>query len=194
MNHSFRLAALALLLVASLPVSLLNADDEVASDNSTASTNKAVVSRFVETVLNRGEYDQTATFVDAAYRDNNAQGAQKGPAMVADTERFRRLVFPDLSFEVEDLMAEGDRVMVRLRLRGTHSGKAMGVEPTGGNLDMRAVRIYRLDEGKMVEGWAMSDMIELYRATGHTVSPPSPATEATFEEEPPAAAISHGRR
>lgn len=158
-----------------LPASL------VATDHDTATRNKDVVSRFVETVLNQGEYDKTAAFVGANYRDNNAQGEQKGPAMVADTERFRRLVFPDLSFELVDLMAEGDRVMVHLRLRGTHSGNAMGVEPTGGRLDMRAVRVYRLADGKLIEGWAMSDMIELYRATGHTVSPPSQATQTAYQ-------------
>lgn len=61
--------------------------------------------------------------------------------------------FPDLRLEIEDMIAEDDRVAVRSRLRGTHEGKLMGVEPTGREITMSVITIYRFEDGKIAERW-----------------------------------------
>lgn len=61
--------------------------------------------------------------------------------------------FPDVRFEIQDTIAEDDRVAVRFRLRGTHEGKLMGVEPTGREITMSVITIYRFEDGKIAERW-----------------------------------------
>ncbi len=55
------------------------------------------------------------------------------------------------------LFAEGDKVVVRYRFTGTHSGPFLGVAPTGKTVSVQGIAIYRIAEGRIVEGWALSD-------------------------------------
>ncbi len=76
--------------------------------------------------------------------------------------------FPDLRVRIEDMVAEGDRVAVRLRFEGTHQGPFRGIEATGRPISFGAIRIYRLVGGKVVETWANQDspgLIQQLRAT-----------------------------
>lgn len=61
--------------------------------------------------------------------------------------------FPDVRFEIQDMIAENDRVAVRFRIRGTHEGRLMGVEPTGREITMSVITIYRFKDGKIAERW-----------------------------------------
>ena len=75
----------------------------------------------------------------------------------AEAEGLHRMLttaFPDLRIAVDDVVAEDDRVVVRLRFRGTHRGSFQGIEPTGRSVEFGAIRIYRLDDGLVVETWA----------------------------------------
>jgi predicted ester cyclase len=57
---------------------------------------------------------------------------------------------------VEDIIAEGDRVAARVTMRGTHLGEFDGIAPTGKRVEVRAIDIYRITDGKIVEHWAMA--------------------------------------
>lgn len=61
--------------------------------------------------------------------------------------------FPDLRIDVEDMIAEDDRVAVRSVLRGTHEGKLMGIEPTNREITLSVITIYRFEDGKIAERW-----------------------------------------
>jgi len=65
--------------------------------------------------------------------------------------------FPDLHFTFEDLIAEGDKVVVRWTSRGTQQGELMGIPPTGKQFSATGIEIYRLEGGKIVEHWLESD-------------------------------------
>ncbi len=65
--------------------------------------------------------------------------------------------FPDLSITVEDMIAEGDRVAARVTMRGTHLGEFMGVAPTGKPVEVRAIDMFRIANGKIVEHWGHAD-------------------------------------
>ena len=71
--------------------------------------------------------------------------------------------FPDIEVDVEDVVAEGDRVVVRLRFRGTHRGPFQGIGPTGRRVAFGAIRVYRLADGLVVETWAHQDSMGLVR-------------------------------
>src|ERR671936_2264400 len=65
--------------------------------------------------------------------------------------------FPDMLATVEDVIAEGDKVVGRVTLRGTHQGEFMGIPPTGKQVSMTAIGIDRIKDGKFVESWWNED-------------------------------------
>jgi predicted ester cyclase len=83
------------------------------------------------------------------------------PAKLIDTfkETFSeaRESFPDLSITVEDVMAEGDRVVALVVMRGTHRGEFQGIAPTGKRVDVKAIDMFRISGGKIVEHWGHAD-------------------------------------
>lgn len=74
--------------------------------------------------------------------------------------------FPDIEFTTEDLVAEGDRVVIRAVGRGTHEGELMGIEPTGREVTLSTIVIFRVRDGKIVERWAQTDTLGLLRQMG----------------------------
>ena len=65
--------------------------------------------------------------------------------------------FPDLSIMVEDVIAEGDRVAARVTGRGTHRREFQGIAPTGKRVEVRAMGMFRISNGKIVEHWGHAD-------------------------------------
>jgi predicted ester cyclase len=72
---------------------------------------------------------------------------------------------PDARYEVDDLIAEGDRVVVRWRLLGTHQGDFRGIAPTGRALALKGIAIHRVEGGKLMERWVVSDLHGLLEET-----------------------------
>jgi steroid delta-isomerase-like uncharacterized protein len=71
-------------------------------------------------------------------------------------EMFRG-AFPDLKMSPEDIIAEGDKVVIRARLQGTHSGEFMGIPATGKKIDLPVIDIMRFQGGKAIEHWGAMD-------------------------------------
>ena len=76
-------------------------------------------------------------------------------------EMMRR-AFPDLQAHVEDVVAAGDRVAVRLRFRGTHAGDFLGIPATGRAIDYVSHEFYRIAGGLIAEEWICSDTATLF--------------------------------
>jgi steroid delta-isomerase-like uncharacterized protein len=79
--------------------------------------------------------------------------------------------FPDLHFEVEQLVAEDDLVFCRLTVRGTHRAEFMGVPPSGRHVRFESVDIYRLLDTKIAEQWVVMDTFGLLQQIGAIPSP-----------------------
>src|SRR5581483_3057684 len=75
---------------------------------------------------------------------------------------FRR-AFPDLHAEIEDIFASGDRVAVRLTMRGTHQGDYLGTPASGRTISYVSHEFYRIDDGLIAEEWICSDTASLLR-------------------------------
>ena len=80
--------------------------------------------------------------------------------------RWLRGAFDDLSYEVLDAFADGDRVAIRLATRGTHTGEFMGKPATGRKFDIESIHIYRIEDGRMAEHWAKRDDLGLAQQIG----------------------------
>jgi steroid delta-isomerase-like uncharacterized protein len=77
-----------------------------------------------------------------------------------------RTAFPDQQWLLEDLFAEGDKVAFVWTLRGTHRGELSGVAPTGKDVTVTGISVYRITDGKMVEIWVQSDTLGLLQQIG----------------------------
>src|SRR5947208_12747268 len=82
--------------------------------------------------------------------------------------------FPDARFTVEDMIAEGDRVVARHTFRGAHQGDLMGIAPTGKQVTTTGITITRFANGKGVELWGNSDDLGLLQQLGVAPSPGQP--------------------
>jgi steroid delta-isomerase-like uncharacterized protein len=71
--------------------------------------------------------------------------------------------FPDFYNRIEELIAEGDRVVARLTYTGTHQGDLFGVGPTGRRVSYAGVALFRISEGHIIEGWVLGDIHGLLR-------------------------------
>jgi NTE family protein len=78
--------------------------------------------------------------------------------------------FPDCDVEILDLVAEGDRAVVRFNERGTHDGPFMGIAPTGRRVHNHGIAIYRARDGRLVEEWSVADRLSLLHQLGAVVS------------------------
>jgi predicted ester cyclase len=72
----------------------------------------------------------------------------------------------DLSYTVEDIIADADKVWIRLKARGTHTGKFMGLPPTGKSVAIDVIDICRFENGKIVEHWGVPDRLGLMEQLG----------------------------
>ena len=124
-----------------------------------AEQNKAIARRVYE-IVSTGDFGRAEEIVDQDAPDNELL-PHDPPAKLIDTfkETFAeaREGFPDLSITVEDVMAEGDRVACRVVMRGTHRGEFQGIAPTGKRVEVKAIDMFRMSDGKIVEHWGHAD-------------------------------------
>ena len=132
--------------------------------------NKAVVRRFFA-ALDDQDIDAVGDLLASDYRlhfDGNPEmdrGAGIGffGAFLA--------AFPDISHQVQDQLAEGDRIATRILVRGTHQNEMMGIPPTGKEIAISAINMIRIDQGKIAEHWVNSDSLGMMMQLG-VVPPP----------------------
>ncbi len=77
-----------------------------------------------------------------------------------------RSAFPDLRMTVEDVVAEGDRVVQRRRYEGTHKGELFGIPATGKSVNVSQITISRVADGKFAEEWAETDFLGMLQQLG----------------------------
>ena len=121
--------------------------------------NKAIARRVYE-IVSSGDFGRAREIVDPDAPDNELL-PHDPPAKLIDTfvETFSeaREGFPDLGITIEDVMAEGDRVAARVTMRGTHRGEFQGIAPTGKRVEVKAMDMFRISNGKIVEHWGHAD-------------------------------------
>jgi steroid delta-isomerase-like uncharacterized protein len=124
----------------------------------TVEANKAIVRRFLVEAWNAGNLDLVEQLV---HPDYEVPAVGRGPEAVRRNMRAFRAAFPDLTWTIDDLIAEGGRVAVRLTLRGTHLGAFRGIAPTGKRVTMQEMAIWQIVDGKLRAGWFEADRLGL---------------------------------
>ena len=124
--------------------------------------------RFYEGVFGNGDITVADEFVAADIVDHNPAfpGLPAGLKGAKQVFSKVRMAFPDLRITVEDAVAEGDKVVSRVTMRGTHKGEFAGIAPTGKQATMEVIEIARIAGGKIVERWGLFDEASLMRQLG----------------------------
>jgi C-1 hydroxylase len=126
--------------------------------------NKALVRRYIET-WNRGDLPGMANFWSPDMVHHTRTGSHGFDEVLTIVGDFMK-AFPDLQFEIEDLVAEGDRVASRMTARATHTGDYLGRPATGRSVSCSVFGIARVADGKLVEHWGVTDELQLMQQVG----------------------------
>ena len=136
--------------------------------------NKARYRAFVDE-LNKGNIDGVDEFFAPDYEEHSAPpGAPPGVDTIKMVFRMFRTAFPDVVFNVTDLVAEGDKLCTYVIGEGTHEGPFMGVQPTGKRCRWAAFGINRDVDGRIKEHWGLPDLMGLMTQLGAIPPPPGP--------------------
>ena len=143
--------------------------------------NKALLRRFYEELWSQGDLEAIPELVAENVVDHHPlPGAPPGREGLAALVTTWRTAFPDMRETVEDLIAEGDKVVGRFSMRGTHGGEFMGVPPTDRSVTMSGIDIVRVAGGKIAEFWYGEHLLELMQQLG--AAPDFAADYAAREE------------
>jgi len=136
--------------------------------------NKSVVRRYYDEVLNRGHIavlDELAT--DNYIENDPFPGQGNGRTDLKVRVSTLLTAFSPCTFTIDDIVAEGDRVVVRWRSSGNHSGDFLGMPPTHRDYTITGIDIHRLAAGQMAEHWHVVDQLSQLQQLGMIPSPPS---------------------
>jgi predicted ester cyclase len=151
-----------------------------------AETNKAIVRRFYEEVFNQRQLDSIDQLMAAAFINHDPTPvAARNPASMKQFIKTLTAAFPDHHHQIQDLIAEGEQVVMRCTLTGTHQGVFPGfleVPPTGRRFEQRQIHILRVQNSQLTEHFVVRDDLSMMLQLG-IISAPQP------QEQPHVAAI-----
>lgn len=128
---------------------------------------KSLVKRFISEVWEEGNRDIIDEVLSEDYVDHNLpEGIPPGREGVKQFTSMYLRAFPNPDVEMEDLIAEGDKVVLRWSASASHRGEFMGVPPTNKRVKMTGIEILRFSGGKIVERWGLSDQAGLLQQLG----------------------------
>jgi steroid delta-isomerase-like uncharacterized protein len=142
--------------------------------------NRTLMRRAIEEVWNRGNFALVDELVasdfvghsDAVGHPEPAENNEPdGPEGYKQYFAMLRGAFPDIHFTIEDQITEGDRVVTRWVARATHKGAFQGIPPTGNQGVVTGITIYRVANGKFVEGWTNLDALGMQQQLGILPAP-----------------------
>ena len=127
--------------------------------------NKAIARRFVEEIFERGSTEAVDEFVAPDFV-GHTWGNAKGPdGLKAAMARIANAL-DDVSFRIDDVIAEGDRVAVRLTARARQVGEFMKMPASGKSYEIAEIHIFRIRDGKVIEHWHQFDQVGMMRQLG----------------------------
>ena len=130
--------------------------------------NVAVFQRFVDEVINGGN----VSYIDEVVSPDFVEHEELPPGMPDGREAPKALfsllhvAFPDLHAEIDDTLAQDDRVLLRMTWTGTQTGDFMGIPPTGRRVEFDVYDIVRVVGGKITEHWGLINQMKLMQQLG----------------------------
>ncbi|MDX3100347.1 ester cyclase [Nonomuraea angiospora] len=135
-----------------------------------AVNNKAALRRFHEAVSTGDAQIISKTIDEVVHPDVLIRTplpiATTGTQAMKEVLAVLHRAFPDINVHIEDVIAEGDKVVTRNTVTGTHQGEYMGIAPTGRSITYKEILIARFAEGRIAETWAVVDVLSQMRQLG----------------------------
>ena len=134
-----------------------------------AQENKDLARRFMDEVWNKGNLNFIDEVTDPNFVSHDPAGPEDMGGGVEGKRRFTEMyrnAFPDIQMSVEDVIAEGDKVVTRWTVRATHQGELMSIPPSGNRVEVTGISIDRMEGGKFVETWSTYDALGMMQQLG----------------------------
>ena len=133
--------------------------DGLLRDAEQAAANKALLARFYSDVFVSWDRALVDKLLSPSFRSHDwPDDSRTGPDGFWDFYDRVLSTFPDTRYVVDDLIAEGDKVVVHWRLLATQQGEFYGMAPTGKSISLQGIAIYRVEGGKLMERWVVYDL------------------------------------
>ena len=143
----------------------------VVTQLSAPAENEEVARAMVSAVWNRGRRDRLEQLLgDGFVLFLDSEADRHGAEAYWEFVSTYRAAFPDLELTIEDTVSQGDKIVLRLTLRGTHEGPLLGVEPTGRAVAVDRLVVYHRDDGRITETGIVEDTLGLLRQLGASPS------------------------
>ena len=134
--------------------------------------NKTVVRRYYDEVLNAGNLGVIDELAVENYVENDPfPGQGNGRSDLKQRAATLLEAFSPCTFTIEDIVAEGDRVVARWRSSGTHSGSFLGMPATHHSYTIAGIDIHRLSAGRLAEHWHVVDQLSQLQQLGVLPAP-----------------------
>lgn len=133
---------------------------------------ETVVRRFYEELWNQRRLDLADEIIAADCITHQLKSgaprsaAPRGPAAIREHMQEWLAAFPDIRFQVEQMLSVGDRVVSECTIEGTHRGEWHGLPPTGKRVSIRMITIQRVHEGKIAEDWVVLESLGFFQQLG----------------------------
>jgi len=128
--------------------------------------NKRIVRRFIEEIFVKQDEAAVDELAARDFTPHSWPGVKPGTETLKQAMRRVSAGLADVSMKIEDMIAEGDRVAVRLTAHGTHRGEFMGMPASGRSYTISETHIFRLRDGQVIEHWRDADMLGLMQQLG----------------------------
>ena len=120
--------------------------------------NKDIVRSYMTEIVNTGNLATFDNYFAPDVLFNTAKGFKQ---QLAGMTQLFRSAFPDYRLVIRDQVAEGDKVVTRVTMHGTHQGVFNGIAPTGKQVEWSGIAIDRIESGKVIEMWHVQNMTAL---------------------------------
>src|SRR5882672_5157906 len=133
---------------------------------------KQLIGRFVEELWNQHQFDVAeAIFAKDCVTHQLRSGVPadavpRGPQAIKEHVTSWIASFPDLHFSIEQMLSEGDRVVMQLLMEGTHHGAWLGIPASGRKMQIRMFTVHRVAQGKIVEDWVLVESLGFFQQLG----------------------------
>jgi len=127
--------------------------------------NKATLRRYFVEILNKGNHDIWGELMTNDYVLRNPQVGSEHKGIEGGKEFYagRKAMSSDSEFTIDEMIGEGDTVIIKGTLEGTNDGELLGRKPTGKKFSRLYVGIFRFKDGKIAEGWTLQDLFGFFR-------------------------------
>jgi steroid delta-isomerase-like uncharacterized protein len=133
-------------------------------------TNRATVRRSLEQVIGEGRADLVEEFL-VENVELHGTGLEPGLEALRQWVNMMAAAFPDRQLTIDDVVADGDKVVARTTMTGTHQGEMPGIPATGKAIAQPSITIFRMANGKIAEGWFAADNLSLMQQLGVIPTP-----------------------